>query len=118
MDTKIQIIFIITIIIYLSIIIQLLRKNKLNLKYTLLWIICAFSLLLVTLFPKTIVYISDFLGIKTPINSAFIIAGMFIVMILITITSIVSKLNSSIRVLIQEVAILEKRIRDIEKNNN
>ena len=61
-------------------------------------------------------WISNIIGIKTPINSALILGCMFIILILITITSIVSSLNKNLRMLIQEVALLEKRVRELEKN--
>lgn len=118
MSLNIQIFFIIAVMIYLIIIIDLLRKKKLNLRYSLLWLICGSLLLVITVFPKIMYLISDFIGIKTPINTALIIAGMFIVMILITITSIVSKLNNTTRVLTQELALLKKKIEDIYEDEN
>lgn len=118
MDRNIQFIFIVTILIYLGIIVHLLKNKKLNLKYTLLWILSGIILLIITLFPGMMFAISNIMSIKTPINSAFILAGMFVIIILITMTSIVSELNGKIRNLIQEVAILEKKIREIEKDNN
>ena len=116
MDSKITVFFVIFTVMYLTFIIHLLRKKKLELKYTLLWIIASLVLLVITIFPSTMYWISSALGIKTPINSAFILGCMFIILILITITSIVSLLNKNLRMLIQEVALLEKRVRELEKN--
>ena len=116
MDSKITVFFIIVIVMYLSFIIHLLRKKKLELKYTLLWLIASFVLLIITIFPSTMYWISNMLGVKTPINSALILGCMFIILILITITSIVSSLNKNLRKLTQEVALLEKRVRELEKN--
>ena len=48
-------------------------------------------------------------------NGLFIIGIGFIVMILMAITSIVSKQNKKIRTLIQDNAILEKRVRELEE---
>lgn len=116
MEFRVRLFFGIAVIVYLFIIIHLLKKKKLDLKYTLLWLIAAAVLLLVTIFPGTVYYISSFLGITTPINSALVLAGMFIIVILITITSIVSSLNSRLRSLTQEIALLEKRMRELSKD--
>lgn len=116
MDSKITVFFVIVIIMYLTLIIHLLKKKKLELKYTLLWLIASFVLLIIIIFPSTIYWISNIIGIHTPINSAFILGCMFIILILITITSIVSLLNKNFRILTQEVALLEKRVRELEKN--
>lgn len=117
MEFRVRLFFGIAVIVYLFVIIHLLKKKKLDLKYTLLWLIAATVLLLVTVFPSTVYYISSFLGITTPINSALVLAGMFIILILITITSIVSNLNSRLRSLTQEIALLEKRVRELSKGS-
>lgn len=117
MEFRVRLFFGIAVIVYLFIIIHLLKKKKLDLKYTLLWLIAAAVLLLVTIFPGTVYYISSFLGITTPINSALVLAGMFIIVILITITSIVSSLNNRLRSLTQEIALLEKRMRELSKDS-
>lgn len=118
MDFKIQIFFSIAIIMYLILIIHLLRKKKLELKYTLLWIIASIVLLIVILCPNLIYFISDILGIQTPINSAIVLGCMFIIMILITLTSIVSLLNRNLRVLTQEVALLQKKVKELSEKRN
>ena len=116
MDYRVQVFFMIIVLVFLVFIVQLLKKNKINLKYTLLWLIASFVLLIITIFPSTMYWISNMLGVKTPINSALILGCMFIILILITITSIVSSLNKNLRKLTQEVALLEKRVRELEKN--
>ena len=42
---------------------------------------------------------------------------IYIYLILITITSIVSNLNSRLRSLTQEIALLEKRVRELSKGS-
>ena len=43
---------------------------------------------------------------------------MFIIMILITLTSIVSLLNRNLRVLTQEVALLQKKVKELSEKGN
>ncbi|MBE6047338.1 MAG: DUF2304 domain-containing protein [Clostridium sp.] len=115
METKIRIFFFLAVIVYLVVIVHLLRRKKLNLKYTLLWLFTAIVLLVVIIFPSLMIYISRMLGIVTPINSALVLAGMFIIVILIMLTSIVSEQNRKQRILIQEVAMLDKKLRELTK---
>lgn len=117
MDSRIQFFFIGAVILYLIIVFQMLKKQKLNLKYTLLWLFSGAILLIVTLFPRIMYGISSFVGIETPINSAFLLSGIFVIVILIAMTSIVSGLNKKLRVLVQEISILEKRVRELEHIN-
>lgn len=113
MDSKLQIFFIIAVVVYLIAIIHLLKRGKLNLKYTILWLVAAFVLLIATIFPNLMYLLSSIVGIETPINSAIVLASMFMVIILITLTSIVSSLNQTLRSLVQKVALLEKELREI-----
>jgi len=114
-DSKLQAFFIIAIIGYLVVIVQLLKKKKLNLKYTLLWLIAAIVLLIATIFPRTVYFISTLIGIDTPINSALILAGIFVIIILITLTSIVSSLNQTVRSLTQKLGLLDKQVRELSQ---
>ena len=51
MDTRLQLFIIACIVLYLIIILYLLKKKRLNLKYTLLWFLTALVMLVVTIFP-------------------------------------------------------------------
>lgn len=50
-------------------------------------------------------------------NGLFIFAIGFMLMILLSLTSIASRQNRKLRTLTQELAILEKRVRDLEKKD-
>ena len=53
MDLKVTVFFVVVIVMYLAFIIYLLKRKKLELKYTLLWLIASFVLLIITVFPST-----------------------------------------------------------------
>ena len=109
---------IIAIIIYFVIIFKLLKNKSLTLKYTLLWIFSGLLMAFLVIFPQLLTYILGLLGIQTYMYGLFLFCIAFIIMIVMSITSIVSKQNNKIRTLTQETSILEKRIRDLEKKNN
>ncbi|CAB1243304.1 conserved membrane protein of unknown function [Ruminococcaceae bacterium BL-6] len=103
------------IAVYFTFIIIFLRKKALALKYTILWIVSGFLMLLVVLFPRIINYVSKILGIVTPANAVFTLELFFLIVILMSITSIVSKLDEKMKKMIQYTALLEKRIRELEE---
>jgi len=55
------------------------------------------------------------LGIRTPSNAIFIVEALFSMLIILSLTSIVSLQMLRIRKLTQTQALLEKRVRDLEK---
>lgn len=106
------------IMLYLIFILYLLRKKKLNLKYSLLWLLTVVIMLIMTAFPKLVTVISNLIGIESPINTIFLVFIFFILLILISLTSIVSKQNKEIKTLIQNLAILTKEADELKKKNN
>jgi hypothetical protein len=115
MDNTLRLFLIILIIAYLSIILHLLKKRKLNLKYTLLWLFSAFVMLLVTIFPQIIYTTANLVGMVSPVNLVFVLEGMFVLFILLSLTSIVSYLTNKVYKIVQTISLLEKRLYDLEK---
>ncbi|ALU13509.1 hypothetical protein ACH52_0680 [Eubacterium limosum] len=115
MNLNLRLFLVICILVYLGIIINLLRKKKLNLKYTLIWLFSGIIMLVVSIFPQIINFLSSIIGIVDVTNAVFILEGMFVLVILLSLTSIVSHFNDRNRELIQKVALLEKRVRELER---
>ena len=107
---------IVGILIYLGVIVVLLKKQKLNLRYALTWLLMAFVMLLVAVFPQIITAISRLLGVASDVNTVFVLQGLFVLLILLSLTSIVSKQTNRIRKLAQTQALLEKRVRELEES--
>ena len=118
MNIGLRIFLAIAIIFFLVIIINLLRKQKLNLQYSLIWLFSVFALLLLITFPEIVYWISRIVGIETPVNVVYVIEAMFVLLILLSITIIISDLNEKNRKTIQALAILEKRVRELEIEKN
>ena len=111
---KLRIVLIIAVIVYFVLILYWLKIKALNLKYTLLWLLSGVAMGILVIFPEVLLSISKLVGIQTPMYALLVFAITFVIAILMSITSIVSRQNRKIRTLIQENALLEKRIRDLE----
>jgi len=75
-------------------------------------------MLIIGMFPSIIMEFTELIGIFEPTNGLFAMAIFCIIMILMSLTAIVTKLNEKSKTLIQNVAILEKRIRELEKQTD
>ena len=102
------------ILIYLAVIFLMIKKKTLNLRYALIWIFSAIIMFILVIFPQIPALISNYLGIVDEVNLVFLLEGMFVLIILLALTGIVSRLNDKNRKLSQTIALLEKRIRDLE----
>ena len=83
------------------------KKNKISIKYSIVWYLSLFVLTVFTIFPVILGYVTRLIGIQ--LSSNFIFAFMIGVLFFITLslTIIVSEQQEKIKMLIQEVSILK-----------
>ena len=115
MNFTLRIFFGIVDLIFLVVILNMLKKKKLNLKYTLTWLFAAFALLVVDCFPQIIEGIMNLVGVASPVSMVFVLEALFVLVILLSLTAIVSHLTERVYRLTQTIAIMEKKIRELEE---
>ena len=106
----------IAVICYFILILYYLKKRMLELKYTLLWLAAGVVMGVMIFFPELLVWFVGILGIESNMNGLYVLSIAFIVAILMTLTSIVSRQAMKIRTLIQDMSMMEKRIRELENS--
>ena len=107
---------ILAIIVYFIVLVVLLKQKRLSLRYTLLWLFSGMILLLLVVFPQLLDGISSLLGFQVQSNALFAILFFFTLLIMMSLTSIISKQNGYIKKLAQHTALLEKRLRNLESD--
>lgn len=101
---------------YFLILFLLLRRKSLTLQYTLLWLFTGVVMLIFTACPGLLVWITALLGFKLGSNALFAILFFCVLMIMMSLTSVNSRQGEEIRRLTQELARMEKRLRDLEES--
>lgn len=114
MSIRLRILLCIAISIYFILILIFLRKKMLSLKYTLLWILAGICGTVLIVFPGLLDFIVQFTQIRSAMNGLFAIILFFVILLMLSLTAIVSKQSERIKNLIQDEALLEKRVRDLE----
>lgn len=112
--SNLRVTLIIAVICYFIIILYFLKQRALNLKYTLLWLLSGVVLGILVIYPELLRHVIRILGIESNMNGLFIISIGFMLMIMMALTSIVSRQNVKIRQLVQEISILDKQIRELK----
>lgn len=100
-----SILFSLFIIVFILV---LLRRRKINIKYSLIWILLFAILFVATLVPNFLVWITYILGFATASNMVFSLIIGVLIIISIALTVIVSTQDRKIRLLIQEVSMLKR----------
>ena len=97
-------------ILFILFILNLVRNNKLDEKYSILWLVFSVIILLIAIFPDSIIKVSEVFDVKYP-PVLLLFFGMLVVGIYIVhITIVVTKYNKMIVKLTQETAILKEQL--------
>lgn len=113
--SHLRVTLIVVVISYFIVILYFLKQKALNLKYTLLWLVAGAVMGVLVVVPEFLTWTIQLFGIQDNMNGLFLFCIGFIVLILLSLTSIASRQNRKIRTLTQELAILDKRVRELEK---
>lgn len=98
------IIFLLFMIIF---VLYLVRKEKITIKYSLVWILPCVVLLIFVLVPGFLTWTTNLLGFQTASNMVLSLLIGLLMVISIALTVIVSKQKEQIRLLVQEVSLLK-----------
>lgn len=109
MDKFFQAILLISSLLFTFYVTKMIRKEKLQLNYSIIWLFLGISFILLSLFPQILYSISNLLNIKEPVNALFLIIVFFLILILFSFTVIISKMKKQILSLSQEVGMLEEK---------
>lgn len=122
MTTLFRIILLVGVFCYLLLIIWLMKKGRLSLKYTLVWFFSGIVMLVCVVFPGLVGTVTKLIGVYSEVNAVFFVGVCFLLLIILFLTSVASGLSERVRTLTQTQAMLEQRIRALEdfvqKDNN
>lgn len=104
------------VLVFFIIVLSMLKRRRLALKYTLLWLLTGVVMLIFVVLPELLQSLAGFIGAQTLMNTLYLLIIGFILVLLMMLTSIVSKQTERIAFLAQANAILEKRVRELEES--
>jgi len=101
-------------IIFMVTVLELVRRSHLKERYALLWLAAAACGLTVGLFPQSIVWFSQFFGFQY-LTVFYVTSFLFLLLLVLAFTVVISKLSERNRELAQEVALLAHRVARLER---
>jgi hypothetical protein len=101
-------------VLLLGIVIELIRERKLRERYALLWLATAGLILFFAVWRSGLHNLSKALGVAYPPNALFVLALLFVLVLLLHFSTVISKLTDRSTALTQRLALLEERLRVVE----
>lgn len=97
-------------VITLSLLFEMLRRQRLREKYAVFWALVAILSLLVAGFPVLLIKASALLGVAVPSNLLFFVASMLLLVVSVQHSSELGRLEERSRTLAEEVALLRMQL--------
>lgn len=101
-------------VILLFFIVRLIGQGRLQLRYSLLWMVLIAVILLCAIFPGAVATMAEFFGFEYSSNFVFSAGIVILLLIALSLSMVCSWQARYIRRLIQSVALLDNRISKLE----
>ncbi|WP_339243665.1 DUF2304 domain-containing protein [Paenibacillus sp. FSL F4-0243] len=111
---KLQLTLIISSLIVFFVLLNMIRKYRLELKYALIWLAMSLLIIILAIFPKISVYTAHSIGIETPVNVLFLLFILSNFTISFSMTIVISKNASKITKLTQELGLIKMDIEQLK----
>ena len=112
MNNNLRILLVIFALVLIIIILRLVSKNKIPIKYSLLWLTASLIIFLVGAVPDFINIFTKLIGFETTSNLVVGVILGILLCITLLLTIIISDQKRKIKLLIQEVSIIKGKINE------
>ena len=110
MSLELKLISLIFLLFIIFLIFNLIRKEKVSIKYSIIWLISLIVIFFFIIIPGFLSFATELLGFQTSSNMIISLLLAVLIIISIMLTAIVSKQKEQIRLLIQELSLLKEKI--------
>ena len=93
-------------LVTLSVLFEMMRRQRLREKYAVFWGLVAILTLVVAAFPELLTWASGLLGVTVPANLLFFMASMLLLVVTVQHSSELGRLEDRTRTLAEEVGLL------------
>ena len=114
-DSDLQILLILGAVALFGMIVWLIKHKKIEVKYSIIWLAFSATMILFALFPYLVLVLGDISGVANPVNFIFMTLFVFILLIMLSVSAVISGFSTKIKRLAQANALLEKRVGELEK---
>jgi hypothetical protein len=99
-------------LLLLVVILELVRSRRLQERYALLWVMTSVVLLVFALWRDGLNVLARTVGIAYPPSALFLLAALFILVVLLHYSTVISELAERNLMLAQRIALLEQKLKE------
>lgn len=115
MSSNLRLGLVIAALIALLMVLINVKRKKLNIKYSIVWMLWSMFSLFLAIFPQVFYKFAHIVGIELPVNAVFLIMIGLLYALTFYSYTMISKHNDEIIKLTYEVASLKKEVEELKK---
>jgi hypothetical protein len=100
------------VVVIVGVVIELIRQRKLQERYALLWIVTGAVMLVLAVWRGALYALADVTGVAYPPSALYMVAGLFVLIVLLHYSTVLSRLSDQNKTLAQRLALLEQKLRE------
>lgn len=112
MSTRVSVFAALGALAVILVVFELIRQRKLQERYALLWLGTGAVILLLAVWTSALNRMADLVGIAYPPSALFVLASLFILIVLLHYSTVISKLSEENVTLAQRIALLEAALEE------
>ena len=97
-------------LVLLVVILELIRSRRLQERYALLWLVTGGVMLVLAVWRDALGLLADLVGVAYPPSALFVLASLFILVVLLHYSTVLSRLSDENKILAQRIGLLEERL--------
>jgi hypothetical protein len=94
------------------IVLELIRQRRLQERYALLWLVTGLVLLILAIWRNGLNVLARTVGIAYPPSALFLVVGLFVLVVLLHYSTVISELAERNLMLAQRIALLEQKLQE------
>jgi hypothetical protein len=107
---RVSVVAAIAAVLFLLVIFELIRNRRLQERYALLWLVTGGVILLLSVWRDALRLVAQEIGIAYPPSALFVVGFLFILVVLLHYSTVISELSERNVLLAQDVALLQERL--------
>jgi hypothetical protein len=99
-------------LLLIGVVLELIRSRRLQERYALLWLLTGTVILVLAVWRDLLGIVASAIGVHYPPSALFAVGSVFMLVVLLHYSTVISKLSEANKVLAQRLALLETELAD------
>jgi hypothetical protein len=108
MNLQVRILALVVSLLFIAYVVWLVRNRKLRETDSIVWILAGLAILVLSVWVKPLVFVTDLIGAKFPVSTLFFSGLVFLVFIALWMTTRISALSEEVKELAQKITLMSE----------